>query len=94
MVLKHLRCHGKNHDMLRIMIAWAQLGTGMSFQLLASPELPVPHLECEWWQSIRTGLASIEAHIETSESFVHAQQRVEDRHLMDGVCSCNQFTAN
>jgi hypothetical protein len=43
-VLKHLRCQGENHDMLLIMMAWAQLATGMSFQLLSSPELPIPHL--------------------------------------------------
>jgi hypothetical protein len=46
--------------MLQIMIARAQLSTGMSFQLLASPEPLVPHLECEWGQSIRTGLANIQ----------------------------------
>jgi hypothetical protein len=93
-VLKHLRCQGENHDMLLIMMAWAQLATGMSFQLLSSPELPVPHLECEWWQCIRTGLASINAQIEMTERLVQTQRRAEDQHLMDGIYSCKQFTEN
>jgi hypothetical protein len=46
MVLKHLHCPEVNNDMIRIMLAWAQLGTGMGFALLEWPEKAVPHLEC------------------------------------------------
>ena len=63
MVIKHLRCPGQCHSLLRIMLVWAQLGTGMGFPLLASPEKNVPHLECKWTESIRTGLANIGARI-------------------------------
>jgi hypothetical protein len=59
-----MRCEGENHSMLLIMIAWAQLETGMGFALMASPEKKVPHLECAWLQSIRTGLAKTNARIE------------------------------
>jgi hypothetical protein len=58
-ILKHLQCAGENQAMLRIMLAWAQLETGMGFALLECPEKKVPHLECTWLQSIRTGLATI-----------------------------------
>ncbi len=33
-IIKDLQCPGENHDMLRIMILWAQLGTGMGYSLL------------------------------------------------------------
>jgi hypothetical protein len=45
---KHLCCPGENHDMIRIMLAWAQLDTGMGFSLLEWAEKEVPHLECDW----------------------------------------------
>jgi hypothetical protein len=37
MALKHLRCPGEYHALLQIMLAWAQLGTGVGFSLLALP---------------------------------------------------------
>jgi hypothetical protein len=52
-VLKHLRCPGECHGMMSIVLTWAQLRTGMGFSLLNSPSVSVPHLECEWLQSIR-----------------------------------------
>jgi hypothetical protein len=70
MVLKHLGCTGECHSLLRIMLSWAQLGTGMSFSLLASPAESVPHLECKWTQSIHTGLTSIGARIDSHETFI------------------------
>jgi hypothetical protein len=45
--------------MLHFVISWAQLATGMGFYLLEWLEKPVPHLECEWMQSMPTGLANI-----------------------------------
>jgi hypothetical protein len=33
-ILKHLRCGGKDQEMLRIKLAWAQLETGMIFALM------------------------------------------------------------
>jgi hypothetical protein len=92
MLLKHLRCPGKSNDMLRIMLAWAQLGTGMGVPLLHSPEQKVPHLECEWLQSVRIGLASIDARIETVQCFVSLPQREDDTHIMDGLSTCTNFT--
>jgi hypothetical protein len=92
LVIKHLRCPGENHDMLRIMLAWAQLGTGMSFSLLECPEKPVAHLECEWVQSIRTGLAKIRGRIERTKETVFKPRRMDDLHIMDKICNCKRFT--
>jgi hypothetical protein len=91
-VIKHLRCPGENHNMLRITFAWAQLGTGMGFALLVSPGKNVPHLECAWIQSIQTGLHSIEARIKTYQPSVHKKRRIGDTHIMDTICSSKQFT--
>jgi hypothetical protein len=93
-VIKHMRCEGENHSMLLIMIAWAQLETGMGFALMASPEKKVPHLECAWLQSIRTGLAKTNARIERTESAVYADRRSDDCHLMDQICESKGFTDN
>jgi exonuclease III len=93
MVLKHLRCPGECHALLRIMLSWAQLGTGMGFPLLGSPGKFVPHLECKLTQSIRSGLASVGAHIDSLETFLFLPRRAFDCHIMDEICSCKQFTA-
>jgi hypothetical protein len=73
-VLKHLRCPGKSNDMLRITLAWSQLGTGMGFSLLQFPKKLVPHLDCQWLQSVWTGLSSIDASIERYKPEVYAPQ--------------------
>jgi hypothetical protein len=84
MVLKHLWCPGKCHG-------WAQLGTGMGFSLLALPEKAVPHLECKLTESIRSGLTSIGARIESKESFVSLPRHASDSHIMDGVVETKHF---
>jgi hypothetical protein len=92
LVLKHLRCPGQCHSLLRIMLAWAQLGTGMGFPLLESPFKLAPYLECKWLTSIRTGLASIGARIKTTESFIQLPRRALDCHIMYGFGDCERFT--
>jgi hypothetical protein len=73
------------------MLAWAQLGTGMGFSLLASPEKAVPHLECKVTKSIQSGLASIGARTESKETFVSLPRRASDSHIMDGVVETKHF---
>ena len=93
-ILKHLRSQGENNDMLRITLSWAQTATGMSFPLLAEPTNSVPHLECEWLQSIRAGLGGINGHIAMVQSYTLTQRRVNDKHIMDEVCASNHYTTN
>jgi hypothetical protein len=90
-VLKHLRCPGESNDMLRIALAWAQLETGMGFSLLDSPDKYVPHLDCQWLQSIRTGLSSIDARIEQYKPEVYLPRRIDDSHIMDAICDSQLF---
>ena len=78
---------------LRIMLSWAQLGTGMGFSLLEWPKKYVPHLECAWTQSIRQGLADIGSRIECHQTFVYKPRRTQDGHIMDAICAGKQFTA-
>jgi hypothetical protein len=80
--------------MLRIVLAWAQLGTGMGFSLLNSPSVSVPHLECEWLQSIRKGMASIGARIEMHAPMVYLPRREHDSHIMDGIITSELFNEN
>ena len=75
------------------MLAWAQLGTGVGFPLLESPEKAVPQLECKLTQSIRRGLSSIGASIESNEILVFLPRRDSDSHIMDGINSSKRFTA-
>jgi hypothetical protein len=79
-VMKHLRCPGENHDMLRIMLSWAHLATGMDFSLLKRPKKSVPHLECEWTQSIQTGLAGIGGQIECNKISFQTTPKVRRPH--------------
>jgi hypothetical protein len=78
--------------MIWIMLAWAQLGTGMSFPLLEWPEKEVAHLKCKWLQSICTGLSSIGARIKCIKDYVFKPQRTGDEHIMDKICDCKRFT--
>jgi hypothetical protein len=91
LILKHLRCAGENHDMLNITLAWAQLATGMGFPLLEYPGRHVPHLECEWLQAIRTGLASINARVERVDASVFKIRRTNDCHIMDAICADGRY---
>jgi hypothetical protein len=70
-VMKHLCCPGENHDMLRIMLSWAQLGTGKGFSLLEWPEKSLPQLNCAWLQSVRMGLTCIGACIECTQDGIY-----------------------
>ena len=92
-IIKHLRCPGEGHDLLHITLSWAQLGTGVGFPLLESPNIPVPQLECEWLQLVRTGLSSIEARIECHHPFVYKPRQAEDSHIMDAIGTSKSFTA-
>ena len=93
-IMKHLRCPGESQDLMHIMLAWAQLATGMGFSLIEWQEKPVPHLECEWTQSLRTGLADIGARIEMTQPFVYHVRRKHDCHIMDAISQCGRFTPN
>jgi hypothetical protein len=53
----------------------------------------VPHLECQWFESIRTGLNAIDGSIECTESFLVPPAREGDTHIMDAVCDCKRYTA-
>ena len=91
-IVKHIRCSGDCNMMFRITFCWAQLNTGMGFALLEHPQLSVPHFECKWLDSMRQGLATIQASLEMSESFVVPIARDGDGYLMDAVCDCQRFT--
>ena len=91
--LKQLRCDGEGQDLWKITLAWAQLATGAGFPLLAEPHRFVPQLKCEMIESIRTGMTTIDAQIESTTSFVHAPRRVGDVHMVDEICSDDRFTA-
>ncbi len=92
-IVQCMRCPGDCNKMFRIAIAWAQLSTGMGFHLLQHPDQLVPHLECQWFESIRTGLNAIDGSIECTESFLVPPAREGDTHIMDAVCDCKRYTA-
>ena len=69
-VVKHLRSTGDCNLFFRIALSWTQISTGMGFHLLEHPSLWVPHFECKWLASIRTGLEEVMGSIECNESFL------------------------
>jgi hypothetical protein len=91
-ILKHLHCAVENQAMLRIMLAWAQLETGMGFALLERTKKKVPHLECVWLQSNRTGLSRINSRIKRTEASVYKTGQSNNCHLMDQICESGGFT--
>ena len=91
-VVKHLRCEGDCNLMFRIAFFWAHLNTGMGFELLEHPPIAVPHFDCKWFASIRTGLTDIEGSIEISESFVVPKVREGDDYIMDAICDSKRFS--
>jgi hypothetical protein len=64
----------------------------MGFHVLEHPGLGVPQLECQWFESIWTGLNAIGGSIECTESFLVPPARFSDVYIMDAVCDCKQFT--
>jgi hypothetical protein len=90
--IKNLRCPGEGNEHLLITLAWAQMGSGSGFPLLAEPSRSVPQLECKLIQSVRTGLASIEASIESIQNYVIPIRRAADSHVMDAINASRRYT--
>ncbi len=93
-VIKHIRCDGDHNIMFRIAFMWAQLNTGMGFHLLEYPGLSVPHLECKWMESMRSGLAALQGSIQCIENFIVPIAQEGDTYIMDAICESKKFTKN
>lgn len=76
-----LRTHGVPHQLAMIALNWAQLVAGVSFNILACPTIPLPHIApMSWIPSIRTGLATLHCSLEVSNITVIPLQRENDTH--------------
>ena len=91
-IVKHLRSSGDCNSLFRIALYWAQINTGMGFHLLEHPAIWVPHFECKWLGSMRSGLADVQGSIECNKSFMVPKAREGDRYFMDSICDCKRFT--
>jgi hypothetical protein len=78
--------------LLKCTIAWAQLGTGMSYSILAQVTISLPHLEAKWIASLREFLATISASIRLDDPCIPPHQRENDKYLMDLIIQSGRYT--
>ncbi len=53
----------------------------------------LPHLESQWFVSLRTFMARVNASLELDQNGVPPLEREHDTHIMDVVLESNKFTA-
>ena len=90
--LRHWRLQSSVGKLLKCTIAWAQLGTGMSYSILAQVTISLPHLEAKWIASLREFLATISASILLDDPCIPPPQRENDKYLMDLIIQSGRYS--
>jgi hypothetical protein len=78
--------------LLRITLAWSQFQAGVSFPVLANPNIDLPHLQGKFIPAIRQHLSLIDSHINLDTTFVTPPLRRNDKAIMEQALELN-FTA-
>ena len=90
--LRHWRMDSTVGRLLKCTLSWLQLSVGMSFSVLARPEIALPHIESKWVTSLRSFLASIHASILLDDPLIPELQREGNQYIMDIIVESKQFT--
>jgi hypothetical protein len=77
--------------LLRIAIAWAQLGAGTQSPILEDTSTKLPHLEAEWILSLRQFSQDVQGQLELDTPFVTKLQHQGDAFLMDEAIQSGKF---
>eukprot|EP00957_Ditylum_brightwellii_P068177 5175379-Ditylum_brightwellii.AAC.1 len=64
------------------MLRWAQICAGTSTHILQDTR-PIPHMEGQWTEHLRKGMAYIKATIRHKYEWCIPKQRENDQHIMD-----------
>ena len=81
--MRHWRMDSKTGKLARIVLAWQQLSTGVSFSILFDPKTELPHLESVWVKSTRKFLARIQGSLRLDTTSIPPLQRENDQYIMD-----------
>jgi exonuclease III len=90
--LRQWRKDSQSGRLSRIALAWFQVQSGVSFQLLEKPTIPVPQLESKWISSMREFLAAINAKIVIADFVPPILQRLHDFVIMEVIQDSGKFT--
>ena len=75
--------------LLRIIIAWSQFYSGVSYPLLEFPTRPLPHSVGKFVISVRSYLSKIGGKIHITPTFVQSPLRKGDKSHMDTAVQFN-----
>ena len=89
--LRHWRQKTVAGKLLRHVVAWAQVTTGMASPILEVPSLPLPHLESKWLASLRGYLASINAALHLDVTGLPPLEREHDGYIMEWIVQSDRF---
>jgi hypothetical protein len=89
MLVRHLRANSTQGILIRITLAWWQLVVGVSYPLLETPNMAIPHLAPNWLSSMRSFLTNMEAsiHIDGLTQTLPTPLRENDACIMDVILS-------
>lgn len=76
---------------LRIAKHWLQFSAGTGMCIFMDTKTVMPHLEAQWFTSLRNSLSSIGGSIEVGDNGVPTRQRVNDSYIMDHVLAASKF---
>ena len=77
--------------LLRIVMAWVQFCSGVSWFVLERPDIPYKHLEAQWIGSLLQYLKMIKATIQVFNPPIAKRQRINDVFIMDVVVQSGKF---
>lgn len=91
-ILKYWRRQCQIGKLLLISMSWAQYALGTEQFFLQDVHTPLPHLECEWFSSVRSFLHSISCNLLTSAPLAYPSPRHNDNFIMDIIIQSGMFS--
>jgi hypothetical protein len=87
MLVRHLRANSTQGTLIRITLAWWQLVVGVSYPLLETTNMAIPHLAPNWLSSMRSFLTNMDAsiHINGLTKTLPTTLRENDACIMDVI---------
>ena len=80
--------------MLRVTLSRVQAHAGVSYAIMAHPQLELPHLEAHWIPTVRRFLSRIDGHLHLDGVSVPQPNRGRDVNLMDTATTSHLLPAS
>lgn len=90
--IKSWRQTNEKSKLLVIAATWVQFSLGIEEFFLHNVSTPLPHMESDWFASLRTFLATIRSAMVLSFPITDPKARKNDKYIMDLIIQSNRFS--